>query len=195
MVSVNVAQLLQSAPGSRRELDFIEPIADPEEDLHLRGPVRGHVKLLRTSQGILVHSEHEAAVTLECARCLEEVSAQVSGSLDEEFVPLADIRTGLPVDVEDIADPEQPRISETHEIHLDELLRQNLLTNIPFQPLCDPSCAGLCATCGGRVDAQHSSHSEEAEPASDTTDQNPFAKLAALLQDESGADFNREDIR
>src|SRR5690348_8130558 len=69
MVSVNVAQLLLLGPGAVREFDFAEPIADLEGELHLRGPVHGHARLTRTSEGILVHTELEASAMLECARC------------------------------------------------------------------------------------------------------------------------------
>ena len=35
-----------------------------------------------------------------------------------------------------------------HEIHLDELVRQYLVTWAPMHPLCREDCAGLCPACG-----------------------------------------------
>ena len=99
MVSVNVSQLLLLGLGTVREFDFSEPLPDLEGELHLRGPVTGHARLTRTSEGILVHSEHAASVSLECARCLEEADAEIEGVFDEEFLPSTDIRTGLPLEV------------------------------------------------------------------------------------------------
>ncbi len=182
MVSVNVAQLLQEAPGSVREFDFAEPLPDPSGDLRLRGPIRGFARLTRTSRGILVHAEHAAVVMLECARCLDEVEAEVAGVVDEEFLPSTDLRTGAPVDAEP-EDEDQPRIDEHHEVNLDEVLRQMTLTNVPLQPLCETMCPGLCPSCGQRLDNDHAPHPDEipevaaAEPAS------PFARLADLLGD------------
>ena len=184
MVSVNVSQLLLMGPGAVREFEFCEPFPDPANELHLRGPIEGHARLTRTSEGILAHSDYHARVSLDCARCLEEAIAEVEGDLDEEFLPTTDIRTGLPVDLPG-ADDEQPRINEHHEIDLDEILRQNILTNLPLQPLCDAACPGLCATCGERLGREHRAHADiqdAAEPEVDPA--SPFAQLAVLLHDD-----------
>jgi uncharacterized metal-binding protein YceD (DUF177 family) len=180
MVSVNVSQLLLSGLGTVRELDFRERLADPYDELHLRAPVRGHVRLIRTPDGVLVHSEHVAFVTLECARCLEEAAAEIEGVLDEEFLPSTDIRTGAPIEVP--AFDEQPLIDDHHEIDLDEVLRQNILTNLPLRPLCEAACPGLCSTCGQRLDTLHTAHADEnLEEEVPVDASSPFARLATLL--------------
>jgi len=179
VVSVNVAQLLQEAPGAVREFDFSDRVAAVSDELQLNGPIRGHVRLMRTSEGILVHSQHVAPVTLECARCLDDVRLQIRGSFDEEFLPSVDLRTGYPVELP--VDDEQLRINEHHEIDLDELLRQNMLTNLPLQPLCEAACPGLCATCGERLDNAHREHGEDTAPVDPAS---PFAQLATLLTED-----------
>ena len=183
MVSVNVSQLLLLGPGATRDFDFAERVRDPSHELHLDGPIKGQAHLSRTSDGILVHTEHRARVTHECARCLEEAHTVVSGEIDEEFFPSTDIRTGLPLRTPERDTDDMLTIDEHHEIDLDELLRQNILTNLPLQPLCDTACPGLCATCGERLDNRHTPHSQ------DTTEQpvdpaSPFAQLAVLLRDD-----------
>src|SRR5579864_6233257 len=160
MVSVNVSQLLLMGPGAVREFDFCEPFPDPADELHLSGPLEGHTRLIRTSEGILAHSDYHACVKLECARCLDEALAQVDGELDEEFLPSTDIRTGVPLHIGRDPEDEQSFINEHHEIDLNEILRQNILTNLPLQPLCDAACPGLCATCGERLGPQHRKHPE-----------------------------------
>jgi uncharacterized protein len=185
MVAVNVSQLLLEGPGAVREFDFAEPFPDPAGELHLRGPVTGHARLTRTSDGILAHATYAASVSLECARCLEEAVADVTGDLDEEFLPSTDIRTGLPVEVPGLPD-DQPLINEHHEIDLDEILRQNILTSLPLQPLCEATCPGLCPTCGERLgSATHPAHPDEApDEGAPINPASPFARLAVLLRDD-----------
>jgi uncharacterized protein len=187
MVSFNVSQLLLMPAGTVREYDFSEPLPDPDHELHLRGPISGHARLTRTSEGILAHSDYHAAVVLECGRCLEETVADVDGDLDEEFLPITDVRTGLPVHLPSGLDDDQPFINEHHEIDLNEILRQNILTNLPLQPLCEEACPGLCPDCGERLGPAHRAHADvqdqdeqqvAANPAS------PFARLAVLLHDD-----------
>jgi len=183
MVSVNVSQLLLMGPGAVREFDFREPFPDPAGELHMRGPIEGYARLTRTSEGILAHSEYRASVNLECARCLEAAVADVEGELDEEFLPSTDIHTGLPVHVPPVQD-DQPFINEHHEIDLDEILRQHILTNLPLRPLCEAACPGLCADCGERLDSHHRSHPHSEPEEAPVDPGSPFAQLAVLLHED-----------
>lgn len=184
MVSVNVSQLLLMGPGAVREFEFCEPFPDPAGELHLRGPIQGHARLTRTSEGILAHSEYHASVNLECARCLDDTVAEVSGELDEEFLPSTDIRTGLPMHVPAGVEDDQSFINQHHEIDLDEVLRQNILTSLPIQPLCEAACPGLCEVCGERLGSRHREHPETREEAP-VDPASPFARLAVLLEDDN----------
>jgi uncharacterized protein len=150
----------------------------------MRGPISGHARLTRTSEGILAHSDYHACVSLECARCLEEAIARVEGELDEEFLPTTDIRTGYPLPIPSGTEEDQPFINEHHEIDLDEILRQNVLTNLPLQPLCEPSCPGLCPECGERLGSTHVAHPDVREAQAPVDLSGPFAQLAVLLHDD-----------
>jgi uncharacterized protein len=183
MVSVNVSQLLLMGPGAVREFDFREPFPDPADELHLSGPIEGHARLTRTSEGILAHSDYHACVKLECARCLDDALAQVDGELDEEFLPSTDIRTGLPLHI--AREDDQPLIDEHHEIDLNEVLRQNILTNLPLQPLCEEACPGLCPECGERLGATHVAHAAPETEEAPVDPSSPFARLAVLLNDDN----------
>lgn len=184
MVSFNVSQLLLMGPGTVREFDFSEPFPDPAGELHLHGPISGHARLMRTSEGVLAHSDYHATVNVECARCLKDTVAEVDGNLDEEFLPMTEVRTGLPVELPGGIEDDQPLINEHHEIELNEILRQNLLTNLPLRPLCEDACPGLCPECGARLSAGHPEHAQapDVEPVIDPS--NPFAQLAVLLRDD-----------
>lgn len=182
MVSVNVAQLLQSPPGAIRQFQFKERLPDPAQDLRLKQPLAGHARLMRTSNGILVRVEYQTTVTLECARCLDETTVPIQHWVEEEFLPTYDIRTGLAIATED-DDPEQPRITAAHEIHLNELLRQDVITNLPWRPLCAPDCPGLCPTCGARLEPGHAAHPEPEAAEAEPEIRQPFAQLAVLLQE------------
>lgn len=184
MVSFNVSQLLLMGPGAVREFDFSEPFPDPAGELHLCGPISGHARLTRTSEGIFAHSDYHTCVNVECARCLEDTLANVDGQLDEEFLPTTDIRTGLPAQLPGGTEDDQPLIDEHHEIDLNEILRQNILTNLPLRPLCEDACPGLCPNCGQRLGPAHADHASvvAAEAIIDPT--SPFAQLAVLLRDD-----------
>jgi uncharacterized protein len=189
MVSINVAQLLQATLGTVREVDFSEPLENPSAEVVLRGSVDGTAKLTLLSGAVLVQARYEVPVTLECARCLDPVDTRVKGDLDERFVAQVDVRTGTHRQDDDLDDPDLPRINDHHEVELDDVLQQDILTRLPMRPLCDAACPGLCETCGRKLDAGHGAPHPEVEPIpvkqGDTYQ--PFAGLAELLRQKNGA--------
>ena len=108
----------------------------------------------------------------------------MEGVFDEEFLPGTDIRTGLPLHVP--GQDEQPLIDEHHELDLDEVLRQSILTSLPLRPLCTAACPGLCSFCGQRLDGPHQPHPEaqldDDEDNASIAAASPFARLAVLLR-------------
>lgn len=191
MVRINVATLLRSAPGTVRRLDFSEVLEDvPASELHLAGPISGDLKLTRTTLGVLAQVEFQAPVQVECARCVDPIEVSVAGTFEEQFLPTTEVSgafTLIPLDEGEL-DPEQPRIGEDYAIDLDDMLRQETLTAIPVQPLCDTACPGLCQECGERLTPEHRGrHGAEQVKAPPTDSHQPFARLADLLRERDDA--------
>jgi DUF177 domain-containing protein len=188
MIAINVSQLLKLPPGTSREFSFDEPLPEVEDELGLVGPVAGQAALLRTSRGIVVDCSYHTSAEQECSRCLDPCRVELEGSFAEEFQPRVDVLTGHAL-------PEQPEsdelaISERHILDLTELLRQDILTRLPLQPLCRPDCPGLCLECGRELQDGSCSCQAADETAS------PFARLAELMRrDATGQPTpNREGV-
>ncbi len=146
MVSINVAQLLKAPTGETRLFTFDEGVEGFAPELVLAGPVRGQCRLMKTTRGILATCDYRAQVEVVCSRCLVDVVVPVASHLEEEFHPSVNIRTGewIPETEED----QGLRIDEHNVLDLDDLIRQDILVNIPLRPLCREACQGLCPNCG-----------------------------------------------
>jgi uncharacterized protein len=146
----NVAQLLKAPVGTARQFNVDEEFGECP-DVHFVSSIHGTVTLLRVNYGVLVKAVLEADVRLECSRCLEEFNQAIAFSFEERFVPTVDIDTGLAVHdpIEDQDDEDVFEIDKFHHIDLHEAVRQHVLLRIPFQPLHDNACLGLCPLCGG----------------------------------------------
>jgi len=49
--------------------------------------------------------------------------------------------------------PERPvRVTEEGWVDLAPLVREYLWLGLPANPVCSPTCAGLCPRCGGNID-------------------------------------------
>ena len=150
-----VAGLLADDPGTVREyaIDAVE--VDPGDGLLLMEPVSGSVRLSRTNRGLVVDARIRTALAGECARCLRPLATPVEARIDEEVLPSIDIASGAPIEPEEDADPEAPRLSDHHELELRPLVAEAISLQEPIAPLCAPDCPGLCPECGERLEAGH----------------------------------------
>jgi uncharacterized protein len=85
-------------------------------------------------------------VRLECARCLAEFTAEITGNID--FIVRAE---GSPDTRNvDVIDDEEYVFLKGDDLQADVTsnIRQTLGLAVPMKPLCHADCRGLCATCG-----------------------------------------------
>lgn len=147
----NVAQLLKSSIGTSVEEDFEEEHIQLDEDLKVIGPIIGHVRMSRISQGLLVNGWVDLTLELTCTRCLTQFEQPMHVPFEERFYPTIDIITGYP-----LPRPEEEDvflINDHHEVDLTEAIRQQVLLDVPMVTLCKEDCAGLCSQCGHDLNA------------------------------------------
>jgi uncharacterized protein len=142
----NVAQLMKAPVGTTQVNDFHEDDFQADDDIHVVGPLNGHVRMRRTNQGLLVDGWVDLTLQLECNRCLKVFEQPMHLTFEEQFYPTVDVVSGLPLapfDEEEIFP-----IDAHHELDLNEAIRQNALTALPMVTLCQEDCKGLCSQCG-----------------------------------------------
>ncbi|MDB5057826.1 MAG: hypothetical protein JWO59_1298 [Chloroflexi bacterium] len=172
-MQINVAQLLKWPVGTTRSypIDTDEPLMlDDTTTFTLSG---GRVRLDRIDSGILARGDVAGSVELECGRCLEMFQAPIQVHFEEEFAPLIEVNTGalLPPPEDELIFTIDPN----HLLDLSEAIRQNTIASLPIQPICTPTCAGLCAICGGNRNLN------PCTCADDEGENRPFAALRSLL--------------
>jgi len=155
-------------PGSQREVSRtvpapadlgIEVLRVPEGS-----PVDLDLRIEAVMEGVLVTGTARAGLEGECVRCLEPISDELEVKFQELFV-YADHA----VSEED----DEVSTLEDDLVDLEPLLRDAAVLALPFQPLCQDDCPGLCPECGARL-ADDPDHGHEA--AIDPR----WAKLTAL---------------
>lgn len=116
----------EAVPGLHTEL------ADVPED----APVVGEFTLESVVEGIFVHGSIGGRFALRCARCLKEFERDFDLDLDEMYVrePGPEDDYALAPDL--TLDPEP-------------MVRDAVVLEMPFSPLCSLDCLGLCPVCGG----------------------------------------------
>ncbi|HEY0261302.1 MAG TPA: YceD family protein [Lacisediminihabitans sp.] len=87
--------------------------------------------------GILVSADVDATAAGECGRCLIDIEQPVQVEFQELFAYSSD----------------EAFEYEVHEdtIDLEPVIRDAVVLSLPFQPVCQEDCLGLCPICGVRL--------------------------------------------
>lgn len=144
-------------PGSSRAVDVTVPapaglrnavIGVPEgSDIEL------HLRLESVVEGILVSGEAAAVAEGECARCLDPVQPDVEATVQELYAYERDEHS-----------EDEQRLVENDAVDLEPVLRDGLVTALPFRPVCRDDCPGLCPVCGARLADDPGHHHENVDP-------------------------------
>lgn len=149
-------KLTRSAPAPK-DLGIAGVIGVPEG-----APVELDLRLESVMEGVLVTGTARATAEGECVRCLEPLGEEVAADFQEMFsYPETDGR-GRAVRAESADDAEgedEDRFFiEDSLFDLEPVLRDAVVLALPMQPVCRETCAGLCSTCGIRLDENPDHH-------------------------------------
>ena len=140
-------------------------------------PMDLELRLEAVMEGVLVSGTVSATATGECVRCLDPVTEDVLVDVQELFLHAPP----------EEADPDADALPlmDVDLLDLEPTVRDALVPALPFQPVCDPDCPGLCSRCGARLldDPDHSH--EDNDPR--------WAALAGLTDQLARADARTGD--
>ncbi|AIY20024.2 hypothetical protein KR76_18370 [Pimelobacter simplex] len=128
----------------------IEVLSVPEG-----APVELDLRLEAVMEGVLVTGTAKAGLEGECVRCLEPIREDLEVTFQELFV-YDDIR-----DSEGAEEDDEVSMLQDDLLDLETVLRDAVVLALPFQPLCQDDCPGLCPECGVRL-ADEPDHTHEA---------------------------------
>ena len=154
----NVTGLLAEPAGSFRDI-FVSAPPLEFEDLVQVGDVTGDLRLTRTNRGLLVHGRLRTAIRQTCSRCLRDIDWPVQLDLNEEALPVIDYASGTPVKMDE--EPDALRLTDHHELDLEEEVRDGILLSEPIAPLCRKDCPGLCIVCGQELASGPHDHPDD----------------------------------
>lgn len=153
---------LEHRSGTMRNLEIEVPapkdfgtevIGSPEG-----APMDLQLRLESVHDGILVSGTVIVSIHGECSRCLDPIDYDLPVDVQELFVFDAS-----PEGDEDIEDEQVYEVRD-EEIDLEPMLRDAVIIQLPFQPVCRADCPGLCAQCGARLEKDPDHHHEVLDP-------------------------------
>ncbi|HEX2425279.1 MAG TPA: YceD family protein [Actinomycetota bacterium] len=138
MNAIDVRDLLER-PGSAKRVRVDEPVEGLQTELAAvrpEAPIEGELTLESVVEGIFVTGSVGGRMTLRCARCLREFEAEFDVAMNELYVREPGSEDDYVLADDLMLDPEP-------------MVRDAVVLQMPFSPLCRPDCLGLCERCGG----------------------------------------------
>jgi uncharacterized protein len=104
------------------------------------------VRASKSAQQVVVHGTLDATVAIPCARCLEPYEQPVHSDVSVLYVPRSQLKAEASHGDEDLALTDEeadtfPFDGET--VVLDDLVRDELVLELPMIPLCSEACPGM----------------------------------------------------
>src|SRR5689334_4638878 len=140
---------LLNLPSGPVPFDFVlnpEKMDLREEGVSFRGDVAVQGTIERTEGRYRVRGTIESEQSIDCSRCLAPVERRSAIPFEVSYVPrgteLLESDHELGVADLDIA------VLEGDALDLDEVVREQILLELPEQVFCRDDCKGLCEKCG-----------------------------------------------
>ena len=137
--------------------DFLNEVLPHRPDFVLAGDAKTSLRLQKEGERVHIKGEAVAPVAAACGRCLKEFTTQLKADFDLRLFK---------------AEPETPKEEESVEaeagdeefsadaadvgvgeydgkvVEWGDMVREQMLLNVPMQLHCQADCKGLCPSCG-----------------------------------------------
>ncbi len=140
---------LPTAENSILPFDFeirADEIDLENEPLELKDSVKVEGEIKKGIVQTDVRGRISAEIALECTRCLEPIEQNLEISFAAAFVTPEHYTQAKEAELN--TDDLDVSVFEGDRIDLTELVREQILLNLPEQVFCREDCKGLCEKCG-----------------------------------------------
>ena len=146
-----------------------------DSDIAFDHPVRVIIRAASSGETILLDGTAATGVLLPCSRCLKRFNLTVQTEFSATAVPEPPSQApASTADEIELNTAEMEMILYTgNSIDLREEIAQQIIMALPFNPVCSPSCKGLCSQCGA-------DRNESDCRCAESDSGNPFAALKTL---------------
>jgi uncharacterized protein len=115
-----------------------------------QGPLtaKGLAELLPNTGGeVRVQGQVQASLETECDRCLGRASFPIDAPFDLFYRPVTEAAEEGEEEAIDEGEAEMG-FYELPGLELEDIIREQLLLQLPMQRVCSAECKGICPTCG-----------------------------------------------
>jgi uncharacterized protein len=146
-VKINVYEIKDEA----KALAYDEPtdelnalMAHGVHDFDFPAPLNVNLVYYRAGQELIFQGTLKGSIVGHCARCLDDYTMDVERPFHVILLPHSQVPAEVELEEEDL----ELSYYRGEEVDISPLVREQLLLDLPTQPLCREDCQGLCPKCG-----------------------------------------------
>lgn len=137
--------IVSEIPEKGMELELSEKI-ESDTDLKILSPVRALIRIDKKNSEIFLKGTLSVTLQQQCSRCLKTFDTEMKIDIDTLYRPSKEIDVEEHYELK--SDELETAFYKNDEIDIDDLLKEQILLNLPMKPLCSEQCKGLCPKCG-----------------------------------------------
>ncbi len=139
--------IISEIPDEGLDVEFRETVAFDAG----ASPVQAQLKIKKVGAEVVVSGNILTTVGLECSRCLKDFRSEFAFPFEAIFRPVEQLKQEekheLKVEELDMG------FYSKDELDLFDIIKEQVLLNLPMKPLCDDLCKGICLKCGADLNA------------------------------------------
>ncbi|MGQ9569328.1 MAG: YceD family protein [Thermodesulfovibrionales bacterium] len=107
---------------------------------------QAQMKINKTYREVLISGDIKADVELQCSRCLKDFKLTMTIPFDVVYNPIDELKNEERYELKQ--DELDMGFYSGDELDISELIKEQIILNIPMKPLCNELCKGICLKCG-----------------------------------------------
>ena len=129
--------------GNKLEVELSESFLFEKESIILTEPVSLIGEVINTGKLVLLTGKIATEILCQCDRCLDDFKLVLQFDIEEQFCRSINDYQDLMGEVELSEDDFACLVGEDNSVDLLEIMRQNILANMPMKLLCNKKCSGI----------------------------------------------------
>lgn len=146
--------IVSEIPLEGLDVEFQETIKSDASSF----PARAQMKINKVGTELVINGKIEVDIELQCSRCLKDFRSMLTVPVNVMYNPVENLKDEekheLKVDELDMG------FYSGDELDLSDLVKEQIILNLPMKPLCNNSCKGICLQCGADLNSVNCSCSE-----------------------------------
>ncbi|MFN2530983.1 MAG: DUF177 domain-containing protein [Pyrinomonadaceae bacterium] len=120
-----------------------------DDHAELSAPAEVTVNIENSGAKVVVSGKVEISVGVECDRCLQRITVPVKAEFDVEYISRPAYESSYHAEL--MEEELSVSVFDGAGIDLDEIVREQVLLNVPSRALCAETCKGICSQCGANL--------------------------------------------